>query len=149
MFLIQIVFEVFKKASIIVCMNKYDTLFEKYPDLFRERHLPATESCMCWGIGCGEGWFNLINDLCDNLDRLFKENNLKGDNYPSVGQVKEKFGGLRFYMTFKNTDEVIVQKAYVYIGEAEKKSLETCEVCGQPGKVCRGNWLKVTCDQCK
>lgn len=61
--------------------------------------------------------------------------------YPKAAQVKEKFGTLSFYMT-TGTDEI-----YDLIAEAEKKSAVTCEVCGEPGELRRGGWLKTLCDK--
>lgn len=39
-------------------------LFDKYPKLFRQKDLPMTQTCMCWGIDTGEGWYDLIDILC-------------------------------------------------------------------------------------
>ena len=38
-------------------------LCEKYPLLYRDRNSPMTETCMCWGFCCGDGWFNIIDTL--------------------------------------------------------------------------------------
>lgn len=54
-----------------------------------------------------------------------------------IDQIKEKFGGLRFYYT--GGDEQI--RGMVYM--AEYLCSKTCEVTGQPGTLCsRGGWLK-------
>ena len=42
-------------------------LVEKFPKLFRNRYAPMTETCMCWGFSHGDGWFNIINALCSNI----------------------------------------------------------------------------------
>lgn len=39
-------------------------LCEQYPKIFRDRTAPMTETCMCWGFECGDGWYNIINQLC-------------------------------------------------------------------------------------
>ena len=44
-------------------------LVEKFPKLFRDRHAPMTETCMCWGFSHGDGWFNIINALCSNIQQ--------------------------------------------------------------------------------
>jgi hypothetical protein len=63
--------------------------------------------------------------------------------YPKASQVKEKYGGLRFYMTCGN-DEV-----YNLIKRAEELSYETCEQCGDPGREREGNyWINTLCDNC-
>lgn len=63
--------------------------------------------------------------------------------YPRAAQVKEKFGGLRFYMTI-GTDEV-----YALIGKAEALSCKTCEECGEPGeKRTDLGWIYTLCNNC-
>lgn len=64
-------------------------------------------------------------------------------SHPRAAQVKEKLGGLRFYMTF-STD-----KMEELIGEAESKCDVTCEDCGKPGELCIDHgWLKTLCPAC-
>ena len=39
----------------------------KYPKIFRDRHAPMTETAMCWGFDHGDGWHNIIDRLCANI----------------------------------------------------------------------------------
>jgi hypothetical protein len=64
-------------------------------------------------------------------------------SYPKAVQVKEKFGGLRFYMTY------YVEEIEKLIDEAESKSYQTCERCGAPGKSREGGWILTLCDECE
>ena len=77
-------------------MNKQRTtwLLNRYPKIFRQHTLPMTETCMCWGLDCGDGWYHLIDRLCGQLQWDIDRN-----HYPQIEatQVKEKFGTLRFY----------------------------------------------------
>ena len=78
----------------------------------------------------GKGWLNLIDTIYDKLP-------------PSacVSQVKEKFGGLRFYV------DGIDDKIYAFIEEIENQSYKICEVCGRPGKQRnKYGWIKTLCD---
>jgi hypothetical protein len=59
---------------------------------------------------------------------------------PVAVQIKEKFGGLRFYV------QAATNKHYDYISFAESMSYRTCEVCGAPGKRYTDGWHKVLCD---
>jgi len=43
-------------------LDKY--LCEKYPKIFSERNKSPQESCMHWGLECGDGWFSIIESLC-------------------------------------------------------------------------------------
>ena len=62
--------------------------------------------------------------------------------HPRASQVKEKYGGLRFYMTC-GTEEI-----YDLIDEAGEVSYKTCEHCGDPGEERRLSWIKTLCDTC-
>jgi len=42
-------------------------LCEKYPKMIVNRNLPMTETCMCWGFECGDGWFNILDQLMGNI----------------------------------------------------------------------------------
>jgi hypothetical protein len=42
-------------------------LCEKYPKMMVNRDKPMTETCMCWGFECGDGWFNILNQLMGNI----------------------------------------------------------------------------------
>lgn len=44
-----------------------EALCAKYPKLFRDRHAPMNVTCMCWGFDCGDGWYNIIDALCSNI----------------------------------------------------------------------------------
>jgi len=59
---------------------------------------------------------------------------------PVAVQVKEKFGGLRFYV------QAATDKHYNYISFAESMSYVTCEQCGNPGKRYTDGWHKTLCD---
>lgn len=59
---------------------------------------------------------------------------------PTAIQVKEKFGGLRFY-TNGTSDE-----NYNYISFAESMSYYTCCKCGAPGKTYTDGWHITLCD---
>jgi hypothetical protein len=57
-------------------------------------------------------------------------------------QVKEKFGGLRFYVS--GGDEYVRG----LITMAESFSFRTCEDCGIPGTQRTGGWIRTLCDGC-
>lgn len=91
-------------------------------------------------IDCGYGWSELIRE-CDSA--LFAED----PNY-TISQIKEKFGGLRFY--FNPTDMKQYSRLSSIVMAVEEKSLETCETCGEPGyrRRWRGNgYMYTSCDE--
>lgn len=82
---------------------------------------------------CDEGWYPLIQKLIEDLIKL-------GWN-KQVTQVKEKFGGLRFYIN-DCTREMLDR-----ISEAEKESYSICEECGEPGELRKDlGWYFTLCD---
>lgn len=60
---------------------------------------------------------------------------------PTVVQVKEKFGTLRFYVIGATDAQ------YNYISFAEAMSGRICETCGKPGKRLGGGWLYTACEE--
>ena len=63
--------------------------------------------------------------------------------FPRAAQVKEKFGGLRFYMT-GGTDEI-----FGLIERAEEESYAICEQCGEPGRETGNGWIRTLCEDCE
>ena len=126
-----------------VQVNKENTeqLFTDFPRLFRGRTEPITTNLMSWGFCCDDGWFSLIYDLSKEITEHAEKNGLD----PKASQVKEKFGGLRFYV--ESEDEAISK----LIDEAEAKSFTLCEECGEPGITRRNksNWLVTLCQKCR
>jgi hypothetical protein len=101
----------------------------RYPELFSYTHLRE--------IACLPGWLNLIDELCRTLQ-------IHLDSHPDVPQVKvlqvkEKFGGLRFYFSGGDT------ACHEAVAAAEERSLSVCEVCGQSGTLQGERWLSVRC----
>jgi len=93
----------------------------------REFPLEHMQACV------GDGWA----DIVERLYRLCERHNIR------VFQVKEKYGGLRFYV---GEAPDIIHDA---IEEAEKQSEQTCEFCGKEGKVIAKNgWLYCRCSDC-
>ena len=105
---------------------------------------------MCWGIACGVGWYEIIDELCGNLHKLFTELELTGEDYPAVEQVKEKYGTLRFYIDLtRKMSSDDKEKVYQFIRNAEHRSSITCEKCGKPGEEAPGSWIKILCGVCR
>lgn len=153
-----------------------EQLCAKYPLIFRDRHEDPSKTCMYWGLAVGDGWYNIIDALCANiqshinnrLDQIkwaekfnaklaeAKANGFEDwDDWKSrepreipepieqvvASQVKEKFGGLRFYYT--GGDDYISGLEHM----AESMSYRTCEVCGAPGTSTKGSWIRVLCEE--
>jgi len=75
-------------------------LVEKYPIIFQEYGGDIRTTCMGWGISSGDGWFKLIYNLCEDITKIIGDKNIE----VIATQIKEKFGGLRFYYVIINTE---------------------------------------------
>jgi len=137
-------------------------LVNKFPKIFQEYHMLPRESCMGKGIECNDGWYDIINRTCKQLQW-----NTDNNNYPQVicQQLKEKFGSMRFYYALYEKIEPDCNKldedSYQYnrgikigtidgiISALETQSIYVCEQCGMPGKPYTDGWHKTLCEDCK
>ena len=83
---------------------------------------------------CNSGWYPLLKDLIVDLIGLGWDK--------QICQVKEKFGGLRFYI-YEGSDEI-----HARISKAENQSYEICEVTGKPGQLRTDlGWIETLCEE--
>jgi len=116
-------------------------LFKDYPKIFRQKDLPKTQTSMCWGLECGNGWYKLIDILCSQLQWDIDHNK---EPQIEATQVKEKFGTLRFYTTGAS------ERQNGMISFAESLCEEICEKCGSMEKVSQTEgWIQTLCEKCK
>lgn len=143
----------------MVTEKKWTVLYDKYPDLFENRHKGPLESCLSFGIEAENGWYDIISSLCweikqheenKNWERKSIEANepekLKEflEYFPvKFTQIKEKFGGLRIYFT--GGDEYIEG----LVSMAESFSYQVCEVCGEKGRPNEKGWISTLCENCR
>jgi hypothetical protein len=126
--------------------EKKNKFYNKYKNIFSE----FGPKC---GFYCDKGWFNLIENLCEDINNELnkpKNNNL----HIEVSQIKEKFGGLRFYYDCidieYNDYKDILNKIDQLISKSENFSFQICEQCGKSGKLINFNgWLKTCCSLCE
>lgn len=94
-------------------------------------------------LGTGIGWYNLIYTLTNCIDRRLEHLNKDGGNRKVIiAQIKEKFGGLRYY-----ADGDVDEQMDGMIDFAESLSYTICEECGAPGKLRGGGWMRTLCDK--
>jgi hypothetical protein len=92
-------------------MTLFEKLEQKYPNNFSS----------CFDFSPPEGWYDLVEKLVDQVIAL--------DPEIKIDQVKEKFGGLRFYVAYASDD------VHFLIETAEDASERTCQVCGKDGRM--------------
>ena len=123
-------------------MNKEldEKLVKKYPKIFVNRNGDMRTTCMCWGFECGDGWYWLIDNLCNSIQSYIDNNSI---SQVITTQVKEKFGGLRFYYDGGN------EKIDGMVWLSEHMSYHICEVCGSTENIGRTKgWMFTLCEKC-
>ena len=99
-----------------------------------------------FGFECGDGWYMLLKELMECIEwRCNPENRFpRTERIPfQINQIKEKFGGLRFYCS--GGDDVI----HGMINLAESMSYQICENCGSTKNVTQTKgWITTLCEDC-
>jgi hypothetical protein len=117
-----------------------EILFKKYPEIFIGKDKPITDSLMPFGFECGDGWYGIIDTLCQLIQQYVQD---RSDLAVEALQVKEKYGGLRFYI---NGGDDYVDGL---ISFAERLSTMTCEQCGSTEDVTQTKgWILTLCKKC-
>lgn len=154
--------------------KKQETLLRKFPLLYYQYYLPMTETCMCWGFDCGDGWYEIIYELSEQLERHLKRTwyeRLLGSKLVTISRLWSKFIGViyrklhwrlpRFdYYPFGavQVKEKFGTLCYYtnyhsdelqeIISKYESLSASTCETCGSNGILIQQGWWHVTCVEC-
>lgn len=107
----------------------------KYPKMFAQPY---------GGFAVGKGWWPILQALCANIQHHTDWWNKNRETRPVVEQVvieqiKEKFGGLRFYYTGGD------DKVRGMVAMAEAWADRSCEECGAPGTAGGKGWIKTLC----
>jgi hypothetical protein len=91
---------------------------------------------------CGKGWSPLINKAVEGIQKEVSTWPDTQDFY--ITQIKEKFGGLRIYLSAYNDRLDAIVRA------ACEEARKTCELCGEPGVLGEeGRWLQTLCEKCR
>jgi hypothetical protein len=95
-----------------------------------------------YGVAVGPAWAQIVLDADAALAKI--------DPDYEIHQVKEKYGGLRYYCSLDDLDEAIA-----IIRAAERRAEHTCEHCGIEGDMVTGDrvgqsgWYKTLCPPCR
>jgi len=138
--------------------DKNSELTTKYPKLFTGFQRPDDKGYYPFWFECSDGWYTLISELAGDIQNYVDNKNdsygykvkrgeAKEEDRPEYQvravQVKQKFGGLRFYV---NGGDDFVDGMITF---AESMSLKICEHCGNPGRSCGGGWIYTFCEPCE
>lgn len=94
-----------------------------------------------WGDEVDKGWALIVLQCHKELKHL--------DPKYKISQIKEKFGGLRYYFDSSFDFDSTTRKIMDYVVEAaEHRCSQTCEICGSGGELRKNNgWYKTLCDE--
>ena len=92
--------------------------------------------------GVGGGWFHLLDALCERLQFWTDHNHA-----PQLvaQQIKEKYGELKFYVSPLPDSSPPRAEQQGMISLASALSMQTCELCGAPGRWIGGIGPHVRC----
>ena len=110
-------------------------LCSRYPRIFPDGDFPPRS-------GVGGGWFGLLDALCGRL-QFWTEHN----HAPQLvaQQIKEKYGELKLYVSPLPDSALPRAEQQGMIWMASALSLQTCELCGAPGRWIGGIGPHVRC----
>ena len=108
-----------------------------------EKSYPKMYAGKYGGFAVGKGWYPIIERLSSNIQQHLEWKNRETEVVPQVvvEQIKEKFGGLRFY--YQGGDDNVAGMVRM----AEAWADVACEECGGIGKRRGGGWVRTLCDQ--
>ena len=110
-------------------------LITRYPRIFPDGDFPPRS-------GVGGGWFHLLDALCERLQFWTDHNHA-----PQLvaQQIKEKYGELKFYVSPlpDSSPPRAEQQGMIWLASA--LSMQTCELCGAPGRCIGGIGPHVRC----
>lgn len=100
---------------------------------------PFLEGGLSHSVDVGDGWLQIVDDLHACIIKVCPEYHIE--------QIKEKFGGLRYYVRLPEDKAIFMPVVQGLIEVAENKSFDTCEVCGEPGEPVsrKSGWVKTVC----
>lgn len=114
-----------------------------FPIIYRDNTLKRGPKTSEFYFECDDGWFNLIWQFSEQLEKIANLISPTIDR-PQMVQVKEKFGGLRLYYWHLPGEYTAIRS----LGYAlENESFKICEVCGAPGSVRKNSWIRTLCDK--
>lgn len=144
-------------------ITKEKELRDKYPIVLKGRLIKDKKNNTYYEYPCsfhiGIGWYPLVEDLIKDINEYLMTLTDIEKRAFCIHDIKEKFGGLRFYADFdrivldENNQEIDISSninlmvpLYPYIRRAENKSYSTCEDCGEKGVLRDGSWIRTLCD---
>lgn len=142
-------------------------IYDADPVFFRQKDMDMTQTCMCWGIECGDGWFEPILEFVKKV-RILNDRLSTMNMCIVASQIKSKWAGFTCYWDI----DALGEGGNAVLSEQQQKTVDlcrsimddivrcceekcehTCELCGKYSMdndevyAC-GSWLTVKCLDC-
>lgn len=127
---------------------RWELYCQRYPRVFNRKYLDTE---------VGVGWWATVIRAAE---RLTAELEAYPDFYVQTLQLKEKFGGMRWYIALRrvggkdepvaDAPEGLFERLFDIVSVACAEASKLCDVCGEPGKTgtLGGSfWIKTLCDK--
>lgn len=153
-------------------------LCEKYPLIFAQRNGNMRETCMCWGFCCGDGWYNILDAMCANIQGHinWRLEQIKSAHKFNLELEEARANDFENWHDWKLREPREIPKPvaqvvatqvkekfgslrFYYSGGddlidgivrmAESMSDRTCEECGAPGTPSSNGWIQTLCEEHK
>ena len=115
-------------------------LCEKYPKMMVNRNKDMKETCMCWGFECGEGWFNILDQLMGNIQHHIDWKVRQHDVAIKVNKMAQQL---------KDGNSTLFDEEYKDTINLEYKEKRKQELIDQPLREVEQPVCQVTLDQVK
>ena len=139
-----------KEENLEEIKQENNELLEKYPWLYpvseyTGKPLENYDYSFTWMDDIPLGW-NIAfgKQMVEELGALLEKYNYQGEY--SICQIKEKFGGLRWYDNGFPTEGYEEYKEW--LDKYEELSFKTCIDCGKPAKYFTRGWITPICEDC-
>jgi len=98
------------------------------------------------GCQCADGWAEIILTALKDVAKVDSNKVMR------IGQIKEKFGGLRLYMDYPHDGgDMLYDVVNKITSQAEHDSYSICENCGSKDNVTQSTkgWIRTLCKICR
>ncbi|WP_276118015.1 hypothetical protein [Pararhizobium qamdonense] len=119
--------------------RRHEDFKVEYADVYVPEEGPGAR-----GLEFGPGWIEIVREYCDQLRGFERDHFVE-----ALRWGKEKFGSLRLYTRSSRYTLTTLQSYWLSrLDEfARRKSLRTCQECGQPGRLRWGSHAATLCDR--
>lgn len=118
-----------------------------------ESRWPGLMADIPCGFGCPKGWSELVWKLFIDIEAALTAAHPELSDF-KIAQIKEKFGGLRFYFSLRK-DHPAYDMIHQLVEQAQGESFGICLSCGGSADVTTGvtgggrGWVTSQCQACR